>query len=82
MEFAKLFETEDMGQILVMLDISEPCVRYTVQPPGLGPCSIGVGFPDDDEGEAKARALFEGMDIEGARRGAEAILKTIAEAGG
>lgn len=53
-QFAKLFETEEYGQILVKLDASpdehEPEVRFFVNPPGLGVCSFAAGYPDSDKG--------------------------------
>lgn len=40
--FAKLYETPEHGQILVMLDSTEdgePYIKYSCQPEGLGVCS-------------------------------------------
>ena len=40
--FAKLYETTEHGQILVMLDSTEegePFIKYSCQPEGLGVCS-------------------------------------------
>lgn len=77
MTFAKLFETEDMGQILVMVGQSHECmpeVRTWVQPAGLAPCSIAIGFDDSVEGERLANDLFEAIDTATARRTATAII--------
>lgn len=80
--FARIFETDDFGQILVTLgqaDDGAPEVRWTIQPPGLAPCAVGVAFVDTADGETKARALFEAMDEAGARRAAQDLLNDLAE---
>ncbi len=63
MMFAKLFGT-DKDQVLVMLvddDEGNPTVRTSVQPEGMGVCSVASGFSDDDEGWAKAEKMFAAM---------------------
>lgn len=80
MAFAKLFETEDMGQILVMVGQSPECmpeVRTWVQPEGFAPCSMAVQFEDSVEGEKLAMDVFGLIDIEGARRGAKKIVDLV-----
>jgi hypothetical protein len=63
--FAKLFETESTGQILIKLDSgegdTEAEVRFYVEPPNLGVCSFAAGFKGDDAWD-KAQALFDKMD--------------------
>lgn len=49
--FAKLFEFEDLGQVLVMLDRGDdgPEVRLYFKPNGLGVCSVACSnFPGDE----------------------------------
>ncbi|HEP9000241.1 TPA: hypothetical protein VDU89_006973, partial [Pseudomonas aeruginosa] len=49
--FAKLFEFEDLGQVLVMLDRGDdgPEVRLYFKPDGLGVCSVACSnFPGDE----------------------------------
>lgn len=51
--FAKLFDHEKYGQLLVKLDTDnegDPEVRTYFKPKGLGVCSVAAGFKDDDEG--------------------------------
>ena len=70
MKFAKLFEDETLGQILVKIDQDEgedgfgPEIRFYVSPPNLGVCSIALKFDDDDEGWGNAEEVFEGITIE------------------
>lgn len=66
MAFAKLFESEAYGQILVKVDANdkgEPEVRYFFQPEGLGVCSCAASFTDDDAGWDKAETLFAAVDV-------------------
>lgn len=68
--FAKLFETEDLGQILAIADTSEqtglPCVRLTFksQRPQFGLCSTEVRFHDTPKGWADRDGLFDKIDGE------------------
>ncbi|HCF4284895.1 TPA: hypothetical protein NIE37_004643 [Pseudomonas aeruginosa] len=51
-QFAKLFEFEDLGQVLVMLDRGDdgPEVRLYFKPDGLGVCSVACSnFPGDED---------------------------------
>jgi hypothetical protein len=63
--FAKLFQFEDLGQVLVKLDEEEsgPEIRLYFQPPGLGVCSSAFSYSDDQHGDAwdKAELAFETM---------------------
>lgn len=66
MTFAKLFETEGAGQVLVKLDVDEkgaPEVRWYAQPEGLGVCSFALGFEDNDTGWAHAKKTFNSADV-------------------
>lgn len=64
MKFAKLYETEQFGQILVKIDSSNddmesvPEVRIYFEPENLGVCSQAVKFENSDEGWDKAEARF------------------------
>lgn len=56
-KFAKLFDDEKLGQILVMLDQDdegEPCVKFMGMPPGLGICVFSLGFGTEEQ----AREMF------------------------
>lgn len=64
--FAKIFESESMGQLLAKVDANdegEPEVRLFFEPPGLGVCSLASVFSDDSDGWDKADKLFESMDL-------------------
>lgn len=79
-QFAKLFETEEYGQILVKLDSDPddhaPEVRFYVNPPDLGVCSFAAGYPDSDEGWDAAQAYFDKCDLEMAVSAAAKVFKT------
>lgn len=63
--FAKLYDT-DKGQIVVMLqsnDEGNPEIRFFVEPPGLGVCSMAFSFDgDDDNTWNAAEASFDKVD--------------------
>ena len=65
-KFAKLFESEVYGQILVKVDRASddeaPEVRFFVSPPDLGVCSIAFGYEDEDQGWDKAEKCFAETD--------------------
>lgn len=87
--FAKLFESQQFGQILVTLDSDDdlnPTVRFTISgaPLGMGLCAVGpVWAPADDSDEAEDRAIsearqfFDSVELEDAERFAESLQKEI-----
>lgn len=78
-KFAKLFEDEKYGQILVLRDRNdddEPCVKVMALPPGLGICAISLAFKNEDH----AQATFERMELEQARAGVADLWKFSSEA--
>lgn len=65
--FAKLFEFDDIGQVLVMNDTGDegPEVRFYFQPAGLGVCSVAINFNgSDDEQSDAADQGFASVDRE------------------
>jgi len=73
-QFAKLFEDEKYGQIVVLLDQDdegEPCVKFMGQPPGLGICVFSLGFGTVDQ----AREVFGGVTHEQATAGVASMWK-------
>ena len=67
MSFAKIFESEKIGQILVKTEAGDdgmPEVRYYFQPEDLGVCSAAISFPDSDAGWELAEATFNASDME------------------
>ena len=69
MAFAKLYGT-DKDQILVTIDSdsdSKPQVKFSFVPEGLGVCSTGPAWTDDDAGWDKAEAFFEKVKEKQAR---------------
>lgn len=74
--FAKLFESEKYGQILVVKstdDYDKPSIKFSCEPEGFGICSISANYADTDEGWDKRDVEFEKITIERAEAGAEAI---------
>lgn len=68
-DFAKLFATENAGQILVLIQEGDsgPEIRVFTRPAGLGVCSFAIEFTDDDEGWDKAEEAFEVIGAEEAQ---------------
>lgn len=64
MAFAKLFESETHGQILVKVDSGDegPEIRYFFQPEGLGVCSMAVNFADTESGWDSAERVFGNIE--------------------
>jgi hypothetical protein len=83
--FAKLFETEDRGQLLVLLKTDEngnPEVRFFAQPESLGVCSVAIGWEDDSERSwSLAEKAFEKTDEAIAREATNAIFRLVEEEG-
>jgi hypothetical protein len=61
--FAKLYETPEHGQILVMLDSTdegEPIIKYCCQPEGLGVCcALSPPFENSENGWSIAEQTFK-----------------------
>lgn len=61
--FAKLYETQEHGQILVMLDANEegePVIKYCCQPEGLGLCHVqSPPFENSENGWFIAEQTFK-----------------------
>jgi hypothetical protein len=65
MAFAKIFETPDHGQVLVKKDTNNkgcPEIRWFVEPPEFGVCSMAVSFEDSDSGWDSADKAFDKSD--------------------
>jgi len=69
--FAKLYETEEHGQILVMLDSNDengrPQVKVYFEPDNLGVCSVGLNYNSDiteDEQWSAAEKSFNNFTEE------------------
>ena len=60
--FAKLFDTDNHGQILVKQDTHHenfnPEVRFFFKPDGLGVCTMAIEFEDSDKGWDDCDAAF------------------------
>lgn len=82
MAFAKIFESEKYGQLLVTKDEGSngPRVAVHAQPHDLGVCVIGVNFPDDQGGWDKQDAHFDRMDLEIAETQIKPLFDMIAQA--
>lgn len=82
MSFAKLFQFDDIGQVLVKRDTNdnhEPEVRLYFEPEGFGVCSTAFTFEEGD-GEnmaVKAERAFDLVDEERAHSIITGVLKTV-----
>ena len=66
--FAKLYETEEFGQILVKLDEEEGVeIRFFFTTEGLGVCSLAHNFKDSEEADAWDKADYNFNKIDEAR---------------
>lgn len=82
--FCKLFETEEYGQILAKFDESDkgnPELRFYIQPPDLGVCSISLEWPDTDGGWSLAETALAHCTEEKAKTIAKSILEAMQEDG-
>jgi hypothetical protein len=83
-KFAKLFEVDEIGQILVMQDTNgegSPAVKVFFEPPNLGVCCISLAFSDDDSGWDKCDKTFSRMDQDMAVEAVKSQLGMIRQAG-
>ena len=70
-DFAKLFQSEKYGQLVVIMqgsDDGRPELRIFMQPSGYGVCSMGLQYEDSDSGWGKCEANFEKADLAWAER--------------
>lgn len=68
-DFCKLYQDDEFGQILVMIDdfdAAGPEIRVSFAMSGYGICSEVFKFTDDDEGWDKAEAGFDAFTFEDA----------------
>tara|TARA_R110001606_G_scaffold272145_2_gene420668 strand:+ start:257 stop:529 length:273 start_codon:yes stop_codon:yes gene_type:complete len=63
-DFAKIFNTEKHGQVLVMFDSGDNGaeVKFFFKPFGFGVCQISNNFIDTKEGWDSAQRFFESID--------------------
>ena len=78
--FAKMFDSERFGQLVVMIDtndVGDPVIFVYGNPENLGTYSVGIGFPDEDEGWDNRDSVFADLTLEHA----ESIAAPIFEIG-
>ena len=79
--FAKLYEFEDIGQVLVKLDTGDDGVdvRFFFKPEELGACSLAMTFKRSERGDEwdKAERAFNLVDENKAYALVSETLKTI-----
>lgn len=85
-DFAKLFQFEDMGQVLVKRDTDEngdPEVRLYFEPEGFGVCSTAFRFEADEteDESAKAEKAFDMIDQERAEKIIRGVMETLPKFG-
>lgn len=81
-KFAKLFETEKFGQILIQRqrdDDQEIAITFDPGVECIGYATFKIGFPDTEQGEAAADAAFEKIGEAGAIAMVEEQSKAIQE---
>jgi hypothetical protein len=85
-EFAKLYQSDQLGQILFLLDEEGDDgaeIKMYFRPEGLGLCSMRFGYETDEEGEdwQKAQSYFATITAKTAIESAEAIIESILDSG-
>lgn len=66
-DFAKLFNTKEHGQIVVIMqanDEDKPEVRFFFKPEDLGVCSVAPSFDDSDVGWDACEQFFDSINEE------------------
>lgn len=78
-QFCKLFESDELGQVLVMLDTDtdecKPYVIFYCNPEGFGVCSKAVKFEDSKEGFDNAKEFFDSVTEERALSVVQTFIK-------
>ena len=65
--FAKMFTSDKFGQFVAMVDTndeSDPAILIYGKPEDLGVCSVGIGFPDTDEGWDNRDSVFADLTLD------------------
>ena len=78
--FAKIFQSDTFGQILVKLDENdnlEPEIRFFFNPDQLGTCSVAVSFTNHVNCHSASRTLFDILNLEKAEGAVEGAAKQI-----
>lgn len=77
MSFAKLFETEQHGQILVVLQRGEtgnPELQWSIKPEGFDVCTVNFTYQDTDAAWDTAQELLDSFTQEDAIKIADEIM--------
>lgn len=63
-QFAKLYETEEWGQILIVFDTEDgmPRVSTRCHVPGIGVANFKIVLPNNEEGWEQAERMFHAID--------------------
>jgi len=80
MSFAKLFETETHGQILVVLqrgDRGNPELQWSIKPQGFDVCTVSFTYQDTDVAWDTAQELIDNFTLEDAVKIADEMLAQI-----
>lgn len=77
--FAKLYETEELGQILIKIDDGEggPEVRVYFEPKGMGVCSTAYVFSDEATAWDSAEKAFEKLTEQAAADTVKGLLNML-----
>lgn len=77
-KFAKLFETEEYGQIVVIKcdgEDGEPSIEFKAKPNSMGVCTTRISFKDTDAGWDAQDKAFEAITEDEAKAGVADIFK-------
>lgn len=79
-DFAKLFNTEKYGQILVLKEVNEdekPSIKVYFNPPGLGLCNLSIVFGDSEDGWENWEKSLDAIDEETAINQVKSAFETV-----
>jgi len=74
--FAKMYNSERYGQLLIIKDTNENGdlkINVLCHPPGMGVCTIGLGYENEEDWEA----AFEAADADMAEKIAAEVFKLV-----
>jgi len=80
MSFAKLFESEAHGQILVVLqrgELGNPELQWSIKPEGFDVCTVNFTYQDTDAAWDTAQELLDNFTLEDALKIADEMMVQI-----
>lgn len=82
-DFCKIFNHEEIGQILVMHDSGEdgPEIGISFVPEGLGVCRVALKFSNTDKGWDNSEKAFESIGLDTVVESIESTINGLKESG-